>query len=187
MKKPLKTFLEIGTADFDTLLPLAKKGGWVGWCIEPIPRHVRTLRERSRNLPVAVCECAISDRTGSIKMAVGGGQQWAEGASHIIDDNHLGNRLLDWDVNQRLRYGEIEVQCYTLDDFLDLNHIGSVDFCKIDVEGHEINILGGYSWKVKPHMIKCEHKHVDDNRLQQILISQGYTVFFEREDLYAIL
>jgi FkbM family methyltransferase len=183
----MKTFLEIGVADFDTLLPLAEKGGWSGWCVEPMPHHVKTLREQAKGLPVAICECAISDRTGSIRMAVGGGEKWAEGASHVIDDNHLGRRLLDWDVNQHFRYGEATVQCLTLDDFIDYYHIDRLDFCKIDVEGHEMNILGNYSWRVKPKLIKCEHKHIDDGLLDQILTSVGYTTFLEKDDLYAIL
>lgn len=120
-------------------------------------------------------------------MAIGGGEQWAEGASHVIDDNHLGNRLLDWKDNQHLRHGEVEVPCFTLDDFLDQYHIASIDYCKIDVEGHEINILQNYSWRVKPSLIKCEYKHIDERVLCQILNSQGYTISLEREDLYAIL
>ena len=57
----MKTFLEIGVADFDTLLPLAEKGGWSGWCVEPMPHHVKTLREQAKGLPVAICECANQD------------------------------------------------------------------------------------------------------------------------------
>ena len=183
----MKTFLEIGVADFDTLLPLAKKGGWTGYCVEPMPHHVETLTEMSKGLPVAVCECAISDRTGDIRMAVGGGEQWATGASHVIDENHLGGKLLDRPVNKERRVAEIQVQCYTLDDFIDIHGINRVDFCKIDVEGHELNILKDYSWKVKPKTIKVEHKHLRGNELDQILSSAGYTLYVERQDVYAIL
>ena len=187
----MKTFLEIGVADFDTLIPLAAKGGWTGYCVEPIPRHVKTLREHAGALPVAVCECAISDRTGTIKMVVGDGEKhgekWADGVSHVIDDNHTGPRLLDNPVNSHLRDGEIEVSCFTLDDFLDKHGIDEVDFCKIDVEGHEPNVFRNYSWRVKPKVIKCEHKHLPGNLLEQILVPQGYTIFVELEDIYCIL
>lgn len=183
----MKTFLEIGVADFDTLLPLAEKGGWTGWCVEPMPHHVKTLREKAKDLPVAICECAISDRTGSIKMAVGGGEKWATGASHVIDSNHGGAKLLDMPVNKKLRMGELEVSCFTLDDFLDKHHINEIDFCKIDVEGHEPTILRGYSWRVKPKLIKCEHKHIPGNLLDLLLTPQGYTIFVENEDIYCVL
>ena len=184
----MKNFLEIGTADFETLVPLAQKGGWTGYCVEPMPHHVETLTKMTCGLPVAVCECAISDRTGSIRMAVGGGEdKWATGASHVIDDNHLGARILDRPVNEKRRVAEIEVQCYTLDDFIDFHNIDEIDFCKIDVEGHELNILRDYSWQVKPKVIKIEHKHLRGNELDKVLGSEGYTLYVERQDIYAIL
>ena len=183
----MKTFLEIGVADFDTLLPLAEKGGWTGWCVEPMPHHAKTLREKAKDLPVAICECAISDRTGSIRMAVGGGEQWATGASHVIDDNHRGGKLLDRPVNKSIRMGEVEVPCFTLDDFIDKHRISEIDFCKIDVEGHELNILHTYSWRVKPKVIKCEHKHIPGNLLNSFIAPHGYTIFVESEDIYCIL
>lgn len=184
----MKTFLEIGVADFDTLIPLAAKGGWTGYCVEPMPHHVKTLREQSKDLPVAVCECAISDRTGSIKMAVGGGEeQWSTGVNHVIDDNHIGSKLLELPINAHLRHDDIEVKCFTLDDFLDMYHIDEIDFCKIDVEGHEPNVLRSYSWRVKPKVIKCEHKHIPGDLLNRILTPQGYTIFVEQEDIYCIL
>ena len=183
----MKTFLEIGTADFDTLIPLAKKGGWTGYCVEPMPHHVQTLREMTSGIAVAVCECAISDRTGSIRMAVGGGEQWATGANHVIDDNHLGGRLLDREPNEHLRVAEIEVECYTLDDFIDFHKITDIDFCKIDVEGHELNILKDYSWRVKPKFIKIEHRHIIGNQLGVLLRPVGYTLFVEKYDIYAVL
>lgn len=187
----MKTFLEIGVADFDTLIPLAEKGGWMGYCVEPIPRHVKTLREKAKDLPVAVCECAISDRTGTVRMAVGDGEpygeKWADGVSHIIGENQNMPGLLDRPVNAHLKKGEIEVPSFTLDDFLRKYDINEIDFCKIDVEGHEPTILQHYSWRVKPKLIKCEHKHIPGNLLEQILLPLGYTIFVEHEDIYCIL
>lgn len=183
----LKKFLEIGVADFDTLLPLAEKGGWMGWCIEPMPHHVEKLRTKAIDLPVVISECAISDHNGSTRMVIGGNEDWATGASHVIDDNHEGFKVLDMPVNKHLRVGEIDVKCFTLDTYLERHHITDIDFCKIDVEGHELNILGNYSWKVKPKIIKCEHKHLPGGALSKILTPIGYTIFVEQEDIYAVL
>ena len=184
----MKTFLEIGTADFDTLLPLARKGGWMGWCVEPVPHHAKTLRQEAKSLPVGIIEAAVTDRTGSIKMAVGGGsEQWTRGISHIIDDNHTGTRLLDFTANQSIRQQDITVKCFTLDDLHNMLSITSLDFCKIAVEGHEETILKAYSWRVKPKMLKVEHKHVPTTHITSILQAQGYHIFTETDDLYAIL
>lgn len=184
----MKTFLEIGCADFDTLIPLAQKGGWNGWCVEPVPHHAETLRKTAMSLPVGVVEAAISDRTGSIRMAVGGGsEQWTRGISHVIDDNHTGTRLLDFTANRGIRQAEIEVTCFTLDDFLVQHCIKRLDFCKIDTEGHEEAILRDYSWRVKPKVMKVEHKHLPGDTVGRLLIAQGYTIFTETDDTYAIL
>lgn len=61
----MKTFLEIGCADFDTLLPLAARG-WRGFFVEPIERHCESLRRQARKVGVPddqieIAQLAISD------------------------------------------------------------------------------------------------------------------------------
>ena len=152
-----------------------------------MPHHAKTLRERSASLPVSVVEAAISDFDGKIQMAIGGNEDWATGASHVISPNHLGGKLLDLEVNKDLRLGEIEVECMRLDTLIDSFGIETIDYCKIDVEGHELNVLQTYSWRVKPAILKIEHKHLPGGSLARILKPQGYTIFPENEDIYAIL
>ena len=184
----MKTFLEIGVADFDTLIPLAKKGGWMGYCVEPMPHHCETLRGMAADLPVAICPHAISDLDGTVEMLVGNRkEEWAVGANHVISANHMGAKVLELEQNDFLRDGTLTVDCMTLDSFIDKHQITEIDFCKIDVEGHEINVLKDYSWKVKPKFMKVEHKHLRQNFLDLILQGQGYTLFIEEEDIYAVL
>jgi FkbM family methyltransferase len=185
----MKTFLEIGTADFDTLIPLAEKGGWCGWCVEPVPKHVRTLEEKTKTLPVGIIPYAISDHDGHVNMHVGGGGDWAEGASHVCDANHEGARLLELPGNVKLNLREdtIKVPCMKLDTLVAMYDLKKIDYMKIDVEGHELQVLRGYSWDVKPKFIKAEHKHISGDELGRILYRQGYTIWSEIDDLYAIL
>ena len=185
----MKTFLEIGTADFDTLIPLAEKGGWCGWCVEPVPKHVETLKKKVEHLPVGIIPYAVSDHDGQVTMHVGGGGDWAEGASHVCDPNHEGARLLELpgNVNLNLREKTIKVDCMKLDTLLAAHEIRHIDYLKIDVEGHELNVLRGYSWEVKPALIKVEHKHLSGDELDRILKRQGYTIWVEEDDIYALL
>ena len=37
-----KVFLEIGTSNFDTLIPLIENG-WQGYCVEPVAEYVHDL------------------------------------------------------------------------------------------------------------------------------------------------
>jgi hypothetical protein len=74
----------------------------------------------------------------------------------------------------------------TLDTFLDTVD-SEIDFMKVDVEGHENNIFGAYSFRIKPTFLKIEHKHVDDRILGKYLTDAGYTIWVERDDIYAVI
>ena len=84
----------------------------------------------------------------------------AEGASHVCDDNHEGARLLELpgNVNLNLREATIKVPCMKLDTLFAMYDLTEIDYMKIDVEGHELQVLRGYSWDVKPKMLKVEHQ-----------------------------
>lgn len=186
MENVTRTFVEVGVGASDTLLSLAA-GGWRGYCVEPIPRLAAALRKEAKGLPVEVIEMAISDHDGTVGMAVSTGSGWMEGISHVTSSNHRGGRLLDHPANRPFRGGDIEVSCLTMDSFLDQYGIDEVDLMKVDVEGHELNVFDGYSWRVKPLFIKAEHKHVQGDSLDVILAAAGYHIWSERDDLYAVL
>jgi len=152
-----------------------------------MPHFAKKLRVMASGLPVGVCQAAISDYDGEITMAVGDGEQWATGASHVTASNHAGARLLDLPVNKFLRKEDIKVKCMSLDSFITANRITSIDFCKIDIEGHEATVLRNYSWVVKPAFMKIEHCHTPGNVLDEILSPQGYTIFVEKDDIYCVL
>lgn len=78
----------------------------------------------------------------------------------------------------------IEVDLTSVDDFMKLNQVERVDFVKIDVEGHEVEVLKGMTEAMqrwKPSII-CEFQ---DQQLlsigSEILESNGYLVTTIRE------
>ena len=184
----MKTFLEIGCADFDTLLPLAARG-WRGFFIEPVERMRESLIRQAQKvgvnmLDVEFAPICISDHDGSIEMVESLGDDWASGISHVANGPNSG--LLDHPLNQGFRGNIVTVPCETLDTFVAKRNIVSLDFMKIDVEGHELAVLEPYSWRVKPDLIKIEHKHSNLEVLRRILGREGYHTYIEAEDLYAI-
>ena len=70
--------------------------------------------------------------------------------------------------------------------YLKINNITSIDYLKMDVEGHETDIIEAYDWSVLPTYIKMEHSHINDINMKNILEGQGYIVSVERRDLYAV-
>ena len=177
--KKLKTFVEIGCCDFDTLIPLSENG-WQGYCIEPIKEYADKLSHKN----VTVSNCAISSYDGTMEMYVSQGEGWAKGISHAV--NQKGSKLLELPSNKQLVKEKRTVNCYTLDSYLKENKITHIDFMKVDVEGHENDIFETYEWTVKPTFMKIEHFHIDDLILKDVLEKQGYMCYTEKTDMYAI-
>ena len=181
----VKTFIEIGAAGFDTCLPLAK-AGWRGISIEPVPYLFEKTKKQYQGFDVDLKNFAVSDSHGTVEMAVARDDgHWLTGCSHIISPNHRGYKLSDHPDRKYDFQEKITVPCVTLNYVM--SFATKVDFLKIDTEGHELNILMDYSFIVKPRFIKIEHKHVDDTLLRSKLEENGYLVWTEKDDIYAII
>ena len=178
-----KVFVEIGTSNFDTLIPLTKNG-WQGYCVEPIREYIDDLTKLNEN--VVLSNCAISSYDGTLKMykSVTDNDLWSRGISHAVEQQ--GSKLLEMKNNYHLKKGVIDVPCYTLSTYIKRMGITHIDFLKVDVEGHENDIFDAYDWIVKPTFMKIEHFHIDDIKLRKTLEDQGYIVYTESRDMYAV-
>ncbi len=187
----MKTFIEIGTCDFDTCQKLADNG-WQGIMVEPNPVAFKNMNKAMEDYPnVITLQCAVSDYDGTIQLGVAK-QDYPDasirGMSSIMSDNHKGGRIFEYESWSKEEYLDkiIEVPCKRLDTILYDNAITTIDFLKLDVEGHEMNIMEDYTWDIKPTFIKMEHKHIDDIKAVGILQSLGYLTWTEGEDIYAV-
>ena len=178
-----KVFVEIGTSNFDTLIPLIKNG-WQGYCVEPVVEYINDLTELNEN--VVLSNCAISSYDGTLKMyqSVTDNVLWSRGISHAVEQQ--GSKLLESKKYSYLTKGVIDVPCYTLSTYIKRMGITHIDFLKVDVEGHENDIFDAYDWIVKPTFMKIEHRHIDDKKLKKTLEDQGYIVYTESYDIYAV-
>lgn len=194
-KMEMKTFIEIGSCDFDTNLPLIESGEWKGIMCEPAPIYFGSLKKQAKSIKhyenLILENIAISDYNGKVDFAVARNNlapndSWQRGISSIVSDHHTGERLFDYHANKNLIAETIEVPCLTLDDLIHKHKIESIDYLKIDAEGHEMNIIDAYSWDIKPTFIKLEHTHIDDIYMATLLQDKGYIVYTEQRDIYAI-
>jgi len=191
----MKTFIEIGTCDFDTNIALIESGEWTGIMCEPAPIYFNSLKkkvESAKNYENLILEnIAISDYAGKLDFAVARNNQsklnsWQRGISSVVSDNHKGERIFEFQDNKNIIAETIEVPCLTLDDLIHKHKFESIDYLKIDAEGHELNIIDAYSWNIKPTFIKLEHTHIDDIYMANLLQDKGYLVYTEQRDIYAI-
>ena len=202
----MKTFLEIGVADFDTLIPLAKEG-WRGIICEPHPVHVERLKKECEGLLVEIIPNAIGagddleflspSRQWIEEIDAGNwGEQarWIKGISSFAREGlvtALENQVSSNNLNPDLYLDRTTIPTVLLDDVLkDYTHI---DFFKCDTEGHELHILENYSWRIKPTFIKIEHRRMDGQwdrvtePLRDLLLSKGYHLWQEHDDFYGVL
>lgn len=188
-------FVEVGSCDFDNLDALLLDG-WTGYFIEPVPEYLFSLMNKIRNncgdKPVNAFfeNLAISDHNGTGQIRyyppLDNLPWWSKGVGHIM--NGSDNNAIEHNpnlTNYRQELKVVDTVLMTLDSFLDKHKITNIEIMKIDVEGHELDILRNYSWKVKPRHLKIEHTHAGLDALLQILRNQGYTYRFDSEDIFA--
>jgi FkbM family methyltransferase len=100
---------------------------------EPQPACVAKIRERQIQNS-EVIEAALSKTSGSFPLFTTVTDS-AVASLHARSDSQLQGRTFD----------SISVQTVTFDEFVKTRSIRSVDFMKLDVEGHELDVLSGAS------------------------------------------
>jgi len=183
------TFLEIGAddgIDKSNTLFFEKYLGWNGICVEPSPDRYKLL-SKNRN---CICEqTALSSYTGTAEFLDISG--WGKGLSGIVDnycDNHSRR------VSQEIRHPDnlgskkIKVPVDTLNNVLAKYNVFEVDFCTIDTEGSEFQILKDFDFdKFKIQIILVENNYGDD-KITNLLHSKGYKMITKLriDDVYVL-
>lgn len=143
--------------------------GWNCLLVEPIPDLARKISEK-RN-------CIVKNYAASSE----------EGeASFFIAEEALGMSGLELTRKQRqaiTRAGgtlkEIMVRKKTLDGILEESNFSEIDFISIDVEGHELEVLKGFSLeKFNPRIVLLEdNSNQTDPTVENHMKSKGYIIF----------
>jgi len=122
---------DIGAYVGDTALWFSKAVGPQGkvYAFEPEPFNFEKLKvnlEQNRVTNVIPMQLAVSDKEGEMRVAGGG-------SSSIMTQAGSGT----------------SVKVTTIDEFVQANKLPQVDFIKMDVEGHELNVLKGAAETIK--------------------------------------
>lgn len=156
-------FVEVGANDpvAGSQTWLLEQNGWQGVLVEPqasLCEKLRAARPRSQVFQVA-CSCPGS-----------------EGEADLILTEFNGNATLKPQRDSHgINYVGIErVRITTLDSVLQAAGISQIDFLSLDVEGHEIEVMDGFSLeKYKPSLILIEDG-VRDLAKHHFLKCHGY-------------
>jgi len=186
-------FIEIGTSDFETEIQTA--GMKRGISIEPVKRYLDALP----NPPyVTKIHGAVSDRNGTIDIY------------SISPENILKHNLPDWirgcnSVNAPhvCVAGKVpdeiiikdRVPVYTFSDIINMCHVRSCKYLKIDTEGHDVTILNSYldcvagGFPLIPKIMfedngGCKKEDVD--AVLEKLKAHGYTYTRDEWNIYLV-
>lgn len=147
--------------------------GWNCILIEPNPVLCKMIRaSRSATL----VEVAASDKNGETSLFVAEGAQRAHGVSTINSAEEALNKIKSYGFT----YSEVKVNTRTLNDILESLKVDrQIDFVSVDVEGHEMEVLKGFSIeKWKPTVILLEdNTNCEKADVRNYLKAFGYHPF----------
>lgn len=161
-----KISVDIG-ANLGSYTSRLTKNSQTCWAFEPVPKLAKFLR-RAFGDKIILKEVALSSKSGKAELRVPNN---VYACATLEKDNSLEN------------YKEIEkilVEVKRLDEY-DLKNVG---FIKIDVEGHEEDVLKGALNTLKNSkpilLIESEERHRSDSvqNIQKFLEGMGYKGFF---------
>ena len=157
--------------------------GWKCILVEPNPSLCREiLKERNALL----YECAASNQSDPRNLYVVEGAVRSDGLSTISTNKEVHERI----KSHGFVTTSVQVRSMTLDRILMDAHIDrEIDFISIDVEGHEYEVLNGFSvGKWKPFIILIEdNSNFENNTVNSYLKTFGYVRFMRTgvNDWYA--
>jgi FkbM family methyltransferase len=167
-------FLDIGAHDgisFSNTYFLEKERHWKGICIEPIPSVFEKLKE-NRNCIVE--NCCISDVNGNVTFREVTGPDMLSGIVDFFDETHLIRIENEIKMFPDGGYKDISVNSYNINDLLEKYNCYSIDYCSIDTEGVEYQIVKSIDFerfKIKAFSIENNNK---DNTIRLYLKANGY-------------
>jgi len=168
------TFIDIGAFDgktFSNTLYLEKELMWKGICIEPNPIAFKELKA-NRN---CICiNCGVGEKEGVFKfLSLSGASAMLSGYIDSFDENHI-NRIDQLIKTHGGKKELIEVPVLPFKIIAEKHNIEIVEYCNIDVEGGELNVLRSIDFKkVKIKVFTIENNN-DSKEVCNFLKPFGY-------------
>jgi FkbM family methyltransferase len=162
---------EIGAYDGRTgsATLLFERAGWRCLLVEPNPACVEQIRAHRK---CVVKQCAASSEEGTTVLFV---------AEHVeqMSTVELNDEHRQWIHDSGGSITPIDVRTARLDDLLDEAGFPELQFLTIDVEGHELAVLEGFSLeRFKPRIVIVEANPISgDAHVAEYMTTRGYVHF----------
>jgi FkbM family methyltransferase len=170
-------YIEIGAHDGisgSNTLFFEKFRNWKGICIEPGLEEFKKLNENRNSININAC---ISDYDGKSEYNyIEGYSMMLSGLSENYDTTHESR------INRELsqfggKINKIEMTVFKLQTILDNQEIKEIDYCSIDTEGSEFNIINSIDFdKTLVKLFSVENNY-GDTKIQKFLEGKGYILY----------
>jgi autotransporter strand-loop-strand O-heptosyltransferase len=187
-------FIEVGTSDFHTLIQDCGDEV-VGLSIEPITEYINNLPDKPN---VTKIKAALSDEDGEIQIYRIPSEEitknylpfWVRGCNSVNRPHEYTKRRIGSELYDKLVKIDT-VSKISWEKLIKDYNIGSIDYLKIDTEGHEHVILKKYFeiCKTNPQLyakkIKFEFNETSNKKILEEIISnlENYKVTYLEEDI----
>jgi FkbM family methyltransferase len=168
-------FLEIGADDGidKSNTKFYEELGWSGICVEPSHKRFKLLTQNRK----CICEnYAISDSTGEVEfMDISG---WGKGLSGIVEKYDIRHKIrIDRELTHPKNQGNeiIKVKTEVLSNLLQKHNVTKVDFCSIDTEGSEFDIIKTIDFNKYDFGLFLIENNYGDSRVRDFLEAKEYT------------
>jgi FkbM family methyltransferase len=145
-------YIDVGANDpnADSVSKLFYERGWNGINVEPLQRHIEDLRRaRPRDINL---QCAVSAQAGEIRLWDCGVRGWATVNASVVE-RHVAEGYGG-------RY--VVVPSQTLTIICESHARSEIHFLKVDVEGHEHDVLAGMDFsQYRPWIVLVESVEPD--------------------------
>lgn len=181
-KKRNGIFLDIGANDGISLsntYSLEKERAWSGLCVEPIPEVYKKLVS-NRNCITE--NCCISNQNGNVTFRRLTGQlEMLSGILDFFDESHM-LRVEQEIIRTGERYEDITIKCQDINSLLEKHNISHIDYCSIDTEGAEFQIVTSIDFdKIDITAFSIEN-NTQDTSIREFLKKRGYEFFWSELD-----
>lgn len=167
-------FLDIGAHDGVTLSNtyfLETERNWTGICVEAQPTEFAKLLQNRK------CKCiniAVANFEGEIDFTcVDGYANMLSGISQDYNESHR-NRILREVNSHGGSINTIKIQAKKLQSILDEYNIQNIDFCSIDTEGSELNIVQSINFDKTNIKVFIIENNYQESTIQNFLETKGY-------------
>lgn len=173
-KKEGGTFIDIGANDgvtFSNTFFLEQQRGWTGICIEPHPLAYEKLRKIRKAHTINAC--VADGGTNNRFMKIEGYGEMLSGLLEKYDKRHLERIESDMAIHGGSKE-IIEVQCIRLDELIKKYALTEIDYCTVDTEGGELDILATADLKRNKISVISIENNYDDDSIRKYMRSQDY-------------